>query len=385
MGILRKKLAQMRIRKYGLSPLELRILTQIGKAPVHHSDLMPLAEESAPELISITANQHLSRVLKGLVQKNFTLVSGEGYILSSRGRKILRRIPEKYRDAEDVQTSFASAATIVLYLSSGLLSLLAFLITGSGELLAVSVVLLNFILAFVVTWKGLETPREKLTAKAIALMSLVSALGLIFLGIESLFSPFIVRRLMYITMTVCVLGISGLAFARLSRIQKALGHRYASFSSVALAHSARRHAWLCVGAIAFCFCSFVSLHFVVSFFLVACGISLFIRAARIIESTRKCVSPRLALVRWFEQLSRNSREPFFLNWVEKLLGERACTKEEILTIYRAHFIKQNTPFFDKIMISLSRDAWLETNIDTLLGHLLFEKRIRIADDRFIKM
>ena len=384
MGILRKRRARNRIRKHGLSSLELHILARVSEAPAHQSALTPLAEEYAPELISITVNQHLSRVLKGLVQRDLIAASSDGYGLTARGKKILGNIPAKYRRVGEIKTSFASGATVVLYLSSGILTLLAFIITESGELLAASVVLLNFILAFIITWKGLDTPREKLTAKTISIISLISALGLIALGIESIFDPFIVRRLLYISITLVILSISGLAFVRLSRMLALVGRTYASFSSTALARSARRHAWLCFCAIACCLGSFLSLHFAVSCFLVACGIALFIRAARLLESTRKCASPRLALVRWFEQLSRGSREPFFLNWLEKLLGERAYTKEEILAIYKSHFVKQSTPFFHKIMISLSRDAWLETHIDTLLGHLLFEKRIHIADDRFVK-
>jgi hypothetical protein len=285
---------------------------------------------------------------------------------------------------KEVSTSFVSAATVVLYLTSGLIAIPAFIITGSAELLAASLILLNFILSFLISWKGLGTPREKLTAKAIALMSTLSALGLIALGIESLFAPYIVRKLAYITLTIIILAVSGLAFASLARMQKFLGRKYASFSFTALAHSARRHALLCFGAIATCLSSFFSLHFVVSFFLIACGLSLLIRAARILESIRKCPSPRLALVRWFEQLARRSREPFFLAWIEQVLSERANTKEGILAIYADHFVKQNTPFFDKIMINLARDAWLEKNIDTLLGYLLFDKRIRIKEDRFVK-
>jgi len=384
MCILKKLPARMRIRKLGLSSLDLRILTRLSEGSAHLTSLLPLIGEKPPELISITAGQYLSKTLKTLTQRDLLLSSSEGYRLSAHGKEVLRRIPPAYRRTGEPSSAFASAATIILYLAAGLAALILFFISGSGELLAISVVALNYILSFLIAWKGLGAPREKLTAKAIACMSLISGFGLAAIGVESLFSPFIVRQLVYITLTIILVCVLGLAFARLARIQFLLGQKYASFSSIALSEAARRHAWLCFGAALFCLCSYLSLHFVVSFFIIACGFSLLIRSARMIEAGLKCPSVRLALVRWFEQLSRYSRELFFQIWLEKLLSERPLTKEEIISIYTYHFIKQKTPYFDKIMLDLSRDAWFITNLDTLLGYLLFDKRIRIINDRFVR-
>ncbi|MDR2734087.1 MAG: hypothetical protein LBC99_05500 [Spirochaetota bacterium] len=384
MRILKKLPARMRIRKLGLSNLDLRILTRLSQSPAHLSALLPLAGEKSLELISITIGQHFSKTLKGLAQRDLILPSGEGYRLTAHGKEVLRRIPPAYRRIREPTSAFASAATIILYLAAGLAALILFFISESGELLAASIMFLNYILSFLITWKGLNSPREKLTAKAIACMSLVSGIGLAAIGVESLFAPFIVRQLLYITLTIILLCGLGIAFAYLARIQLMLGQKYASFSSVALSESARHYAWLCFGAVLFCLCSYLSLHFVVSFFMIACGFSLLIRSGRMIESALKCSSVRLAFIRWFEQLSRHSRELFFQIWLEKLLGERPLTKDEIVSIYTYHFVKQKTPYFDKVMLDLSRDAWFITNLDTLLGYLLFDKRIRIIDDRFVR-
>ena len=82
-------------------------------------------------------------------------------------------------------------------------------------------------------------------------------------------------------------------------------------------------------------------------------------------------------------MARHSREHFFLAWLEQIISERGYTKSEILGIYRQNFVSQTTPFFDEINVNLARDAWFEEHVDVLLGHLLFDDRARIEDDRFI--
>jgi hypothetical protein len=385
MKIVHHRITRSRIRKAGLSPFEASLLSRLAESSADLSTLVAIAEERGFEnnLVSISLREHTATSLARLEQAALVMDDGEHYAITHKGSKLLKNLHHHDRLHEGPSPILASRLTVIVYLVSAGLALPAFFLTGSAELLAWSCLLLAWIGSFLLAWNGIRKKTEKIAARLIGFGILAFALGLLALGIMSFFTPFIVRRLLWVTLTLGLLGLSSLALLVIANIQSQIARKHASFSFAALAHAARRQALIGIMAIIACLASYVSLHFIVSFFLLFTGGWLLVSAARMIEALRKRPSASAALGHWFEHLARRSREPFFLAWLEQIISERGYRKSEILTIYRQNFVNQTTPFFDEINVNLSRDAWFEDHLDTLLGHLLYDDRAKIEDDRFV--
>ncbi len=385
MKIFRQRIARSRVRKAGLTALEACLLSRLAESPANLGTLTGLAEERGFEssLVSISLREHTASALARLEQAALAMDDGTSYAITHKGSQLLKKLEHDDDAHEGPSPATASRLTVIFYLVSAGLSIPGFFLTGSVELLAWGSVILAWIGSFLLAWNGIRKKKEKRAAFLIGTGTLTLALGLLTLGILSFFSPFIVRRLLWITLTLALPGISAVALLLVARIQSRIARQYASFSFAALAHAARRHALLALFAILACMASYVSLHFVVSVFLILSGTRLLISAARMLEALHKRPSAPAALAHWFEHLARRSREPFFLAWLEQIISERGYTKSEILSIYHQNFVTQTTPFFDEINVNLARDAWFEEHLDALLGHLLYDDRAKIEDDRFV--
>jgi len=385
MKIVRRRIARSRIRKAGLNPLEACLLSRLAESSADLTTLTALAAEKDFEnsLVSISLREHTASALARLEQAGLVLDDGTHYALTQKGHQLVAKLANNDAFHDVPSPVLASHLTVILYFSAAGLSILGFILTGSAELIGWGSIILAWIGSFLLAWHGIRRKKERTAARIIGFGILFLSAGLLFLGVFSLFSPFIVRRLLWITITLAIPGITALALLVLAQMHMQIARKHASFSFAALAHAARRHALLSMAAILACMASYVSLHFVVSVFLILTGVRLLFSAARMLEALRKRRTASAALVHWFEHMARHSREHFFLAWLEQIISERGYTKSEILGIYRQNFVSQTTPFFDEINVNLARDAWFEEHVDVLLGHLLFDDRARIEDDRFI--
>lgn len=386
MKLLGKQVTRVRLRRAGLSRFEAILLVRLGKEPADLATLVSLAGEAGIDeaLISISLREYTAGTLARLENAGLVADDGQRYTTTHRGTALLRQLDPLPDSIEEPSPAIASKTTIIVYLASIGVLLPLGLLTGSAELLALAFLLGSFIGSFLLAWHGIRTHREKRAAMTIGSGTLGLGLVLVALGLVSLFDPFIVRRLFHVSLTILALASTAIALFALSRTQAAIGKEHSSFSFAALSHSSLRQSLLAGVAIFACLSSYISLHFVVSFFLLAVGLRMLVNAGRMLEALRKRTSAQTAIIHWFEHQARKSREIFFLSWLEQLLDERSATRKEIMAIYQENFVRQTTPFFDEINVNLSRDAWFDEHLDRLLGHLLYDERIRIGDAGFVR-
>jgi len=388
MNILKSFIQNKKLQRLGFSPEEYQLLFFLRNTPATLSEICTFMKPLIPKetLLISTLEEFCSRLVTGLYYKGYMyfnegLYSGTEMaivMVTKIGLPVENPIRNKHLTKES-----CSSISILINSVMSLVFLYFSILCGFNALAAAGIIILVDTGVIIYSWHAIKSKQiPKAVIHIIITLSLL-IVTLIFLSKEIIFKFLYVKRSL---MATGLLIISGLVFFLLSRYQKKVAGRFHSFSMNFLTANSRRYAVISFFLLIAAMLSYFGIYMFDSIFSLLAAIYLtfylVILIIQKLKSDQKDSNMLTVLSHWYEQRTKWNRERFFLSWLTRLLYEKPHTKSEILEVYDKQFRQKKTDLFQGIEIDITMDQYLENNLDIFLGHLLFDNKIHIVDDRF---